>query len=107
MYQLDPFLAMYQLDPFLTMYQLDPFLAMYQLDPFLAMYQLDPPPPSSLSWLRIPSVDGKRKKKRLGFRAFSDAALKLWKALPQTLREHKTSTTFRKSLKIYLFSADC
>ena len=44
---------------------------------------------STLTRLRIPSVDQENNKKRFGVRAFSTAAIKLWKSLLIILTEHK------------------
>ena len=58
---------------------------------------------SSQLRLRIPSATEKHTKKKLGFRAFSNSAPKLWNALPQTNREADSSATFRRRLKAHLF----
>ena len=58
---------------------------------------------ASQSRLRIPSFDENRKKS-LGFRAFRNAAPKLWNILPQSLKNSPSTTTFKKRLKTHLFS---
>ena len=58
---------------------------------------------SSQSLLRVPSLDG-HKKKSLGVRSFESAAPKLWNSLPQKLRESDNKTTFKRHLKTFLFN---
>ena len=45
-------------------------------------------------------------KKRLGARAFKNAAPKLWNALPETLKKAESASVFRKRLKTLLFLSD-
>jgi hypothetical protein len=58
---------------------------------------------ASHSRLQIPSSSECRKK-RSGFRAFSNAASSLWNDLPLQLRESDSLLPFRRSLKTHLFS---
>jgi hypothetical protein len=58
---------------------------------------------ASQSRLQIPSSSECRKK-RSGFRAFSNAAPSLWNDLPLHLRQSDSLLSFRRSLKTHLFS---
>ena len=58
---------------------------------------------SSQSLLRVPSVDG-HKKKSQGARSFECVAPKLWNSLPQTLRDCRTKGSFKRQLKAFLFN---
>ena len=58
---------------------------------------------SSQSLLKVPSVDG-HKKKSFGVRSFESAAPYLWNKLPQSLRDSGKKESFKRSLKTFLFN---
>ena len=56
--------------------------------------------------LQLPSVStGNTNKRTMGFRAFSNAAPRLWNSLPLELKKSPSSQSFRKGLKTCLFRA--
>ena len=58
---------------------------------------------SSQSRLRVPSIEGHRKKS-LGARSFECAAPQLWNSLPLALREATSRESFKRQLKTFLFN---
>ena len=58
---------------------------------------------SSQSRLRVPSIEG-HKKKSFGARSFECAAPQLWNGLPLVLREANSRESFKRQLKTFLFN---
>jgi len=58
---------------------------------------------SSQSRLRVPSIEG-HKKKSFGVRSFECAAPQLWNGLPLVLREANSRESFKRQLKTFLFN---
>ena len=59
---------------------------------------------SSLALLKIPSVNG-HKKKYLGARSFESAAPALWNTLPPKLKTCETKASFKENIKTFLFTS--